>query len=502
LVGLIASYWLFVPMIAEVAPADLVRMELGLTATFLIFVGATTLFHLLWRRLPNNLDMGLMSLNALAFFGSTYLLLWDDYRPWFGFIALALSLFYGLVGYGALKRSGAPPQVALFALAIALVFLTVAAPLQLSGSWITVAWAAEGAVLVWVGFLLGTWQARAFGLGVLAIALARLLLIDTFVYLPAFRLFFNDRFPTFVVGIAAFYAAGYLYHRWRGVVQEWEGQMGLFLLGVANLLTLWILSAEAIRYFDARALAALPSPRRAYLDAENGKLLALTVLWGVYALGLLALAQARGSRYLRWAGLALLALAVGKFVLVDTLALNVDPAAFHPAFNYPFATFLVLLAVVIFAAFLVAKRRDTLLPGEAYALPVLVVAANVLAIWAFSVEAWRYFDSREYLLRTDMDSAKHLTLTVLWAIYAVGVIVVGFVARSNTIRLAGLALLAIPVVKLFAFDVFLLERGYRVAAFVTLGVLLLGTGLAYQRYSGAIRGFLFSKGSPEARDDA
>ena len=69
----------------------------------------------------------------------------------------------------------------------------------------------------------------------------------------------------------------------------------------------------------------------------------------------------------------------------------------------------------------------------------------------------------------------------------------GIALRSSQIRLAGMALLALPVAKLFVFDVFLLERGYRVAAFVTLGVLLLGTGLVYQRYSLAIRGFLFGR---------
>ena len=55
--------------------------------------------------------------------------------------------------------------------------------------------------------------------------------------------------------------------------------------------------------------------------------------------------------------------------------------------------------------------------------------------------------------------------------------------RSAKVRQIGMALLTIPVAKLFVFDVFLLERGYRVAAFVTLGVLLLGAGLVYQRYS-------------------
>ena len=61
------------------------------------------------------------------------------------------------------------------------------------------------------------------------------------------------------------------------------------------------------------------------------------------------------------------------------------------------------------------------------------------------------------------------------------------------VRLAALALLAIPILKLFLVDSFALEQGYRVAAFLGLGAILLAGGFFYQRYSTAIRGFLFDE---------
>ena len=91
----------------------------------------------------------------------------------------------------------------------------------------------------------------------------------------------------------------------------------------------------------------------------------------------------------------------------------------------------------------------------------------------------------------------HLTLTVLWALYAMAVIGAGIASGHSRVRLAGIALLAVPVAKLFVFDVFLLEMAYRVVAFITLGCLLLGMGLVYQRYSLVVRGFLFGS-HPEA----
>ena len=110
--------------------------------------------------------------------------------------------------------------------------------------------------------------------------------------------------------------------------------------------------------------------------------------------------------------------------------------------------------------------------------PGLLIAANVAALWGLTLEAVHYFDARADRLGADTFGGQQLSLTVLWAVYAIGVIAVGIARQSSRIRLAGMALLAVPLAKLFGYDVFLLEREYRVAAFVTLGVLMLGTGFS------------------------
>ena len=56
-----------------------------------------------------------MTLNAVAFFALTYHVLWDDYREWFGLIALGLSLFYALLAFVAIRRPSTPAEMALFA---------------------------------------------------------------------------------------------------------------------------------------------------------------------------------------------------------------------------------------------------------------------------------------------------------------------------------------------------------------------------------------------------
>ena len=172
---------------------------------------------------------------------------------------------------------------------------------------------------------------------------------------------------------------------------------------------------------------------------------------------------------------------------------RLDPLSFLPVLNFHFLVFLIVLGVLLVAAYLYRREGDRLTEQERYVFQVLLVVANAVAIWVLSLEAVRFFDSQEAKLRADFFSAMHLTLTVLWSVYAIGVIGAGIARQSSRVRLAGMALLAIPVVKLFVFDIFLMEQGYRVAAFVTLGGLLLATGLVYQRYSQAVRGFLFGQ---------
>ena len=70
--------------------------------------------------------------------------------------------------------------------------------------------------------------------------------------------------------------------------------------------------------------------------------------------------------------------------------------------------------------------------------------------------------------------------------YAVLLIVLGVVRRRVRDRIMGLVLMAIVVLKLYGSDVWSLGRGFQVAAFLALGVLLLGVSYVYSRYRSVI----------------
>ena len=355
LLALLGSLWAFWAWHDAYTPSGLLVSQGSLTIIFLIFVGATTLFHIVWRRVPKAFDQALMVINAAAYFGLSlsYGLLRDDFRPWLGGFTLLLSAFYGGLAYLALARSREHVYLSLMTLGISAVFLTIAIPVQLGGPWVSVAWAVEGVVLMWLSFTLRMWQLRIFSVGVFAILAVRLLAFDTPVDLRTFTLFLNYRMLAFAFGVLALYLAAYLMRGKQDETHEWERQavFPAFLVG-ANLLTLWVLSAEVIAVIDSGIVEVT--------------------------------GQAAGS-------------------------------------------------------------------------------------------------------------VKSLSLSLMWAVYASIALALGIIKRWRMVRIAGLVLLAVPILKLFLVDSFALEQGYRVAAFMSLGAILLVGGFLYQRYSRAIRGFLFEE---------
>ncbi|MYC31478.1 MAG: DUF2339 domain-containing protein [Chloroflexi bacterium] len=361
LLALVGSLVLFMFWRVELDPT-VALSQVGITVIFLIFVGATTLFHLIWRRPPQVFDQALIVLNAAAYMGLTYWLLWDDFRVWMGGFTLLLAVFYGLLAYGILMRHREQVNLSMFSVGVALVLLSIAVPVQLSGSWVGPAWAIEGAVLVWVSFFIRMPQLRWFAVAAFAVTLGWLLVID------------------------------------------------------------------------------LPGH------------------FGVYS-------------YMGW-----------------------DAGTEWPVVNTYFLSHVMIIAAAYVSAFFWWKNRgETPYEWEAFAPPALVVAANLLTLWALSVQV----DEAVYLWVQGPDTPNYvvrnttsLSLSGLWTVYAAVLIVLGIWKQQRWLRLGGLVLLAIPVLKLFLYDSFELDQGYRVAAFIGLGALLLAGGFLYQRYSRAIRGFL------------
>lgn len=72
-------------------------------------------------------------------------------------------------------------------------------------------------------------------------------------------------------------------------------------------------------------------------------------------------------------------------------------------------------------------------------------------------------------------------LSAFWTVTAIGAVIVGLLRRQAAVRLGGLALLAVAIVKVWTYDLAELDELARVLSFVGLGLLLLVGSFAYAR---------------------
>jgi len=293
--------------------------EVGITIIFLIFVGATTLFHIVWRRAPQAFDLVLMMINAASYLGISLGLMWDAYRAWMGGFVFLIALFYGALAYVALKLSDKNARLSLFALGIALVFITVAIPVQLGDkAWTTIAWAVEGAVLIWLSSILRLPRLRWFSYIVFIIVAVRLLFYDTSVNISTFQPVLNERFLAFAVSIATLYVVSYFLLRESKSSGRSKADATVFLIA-ANFFTLWLLSFEVWDSFSSALRTAELSVKEGLRNAQN---LSLTAVWAVYAVIGLVVGIVKRWRYVRLWALGLLIVPIGKVFIYDVWALE------------------------------------------------------------------------------------------------------------------------------------------------------------------------------------
>ena len=83
----------------------------------------------------------------------------------------------------------------------------------------------------------------------------------------------------------------------------------------------------------------------------------------------------------------------------------------------------------------------------------------------------------------DPDRAEQVALSIFWSVFAISLVVAGFVWRTAGLRYVGLGLFAVVLLKVVTVDLSQVSTGYRILSFIGLGVLLLGTSVLYGKVS-------------------
>jgi uncharacterized membrane protein len=468
---------------------------------FFVVYSLLSFFHnVLPRRRSRWFDVALLASNATVYFAFCYGMWtkagYTDAAP--ATQAMLVAGFFAALFYFGRERSPEDRLLTHAYVGAAVTFLTAAVAIQLELQWVTMVWAVEGLMLTWAGLRAGEPAARRAAVAVFAVALLHWLGFDAqqYAFSPQtlaeggnhFVPLLNARALSCLVLVSALAGAGWLY---RGQAGEGgaraalgEGEraaaVGLYTLA-ANGLALTLLTLDLSDYFGRQKALSEGLARE---RAEGARQFSLTALWALWGAGLVAYGVRRAQRVARYAGLALLVVATVKALVVD---LTFYDSAWHvPLLNSTFLAFALLVAAYAAAVRLYAREGGWLSDDERSVVPVLVVVANVLALVALSAEAVGYFESRRVLGgdaagQRDVELSKQLSLSVVWALYGAGLLLVGRVRRSRLLRLMALALLGLTTLKVFLLDLSALDRAYRIISFIVLGAILLAVSYLYQK---------------------
>ena len=488
--GMACTYILYFAAVDKFySTADFWNVMPFLIAFFVLYSTVIFIYNLTSREKSTLIELLGLLANAGIFFGAAYYLVDDCYgQIWTSLVALGLSVFYTLHVYYFLARRIQDRGLLLSFIGLASLFLALTIPLLLSGEWITVTWALQALVMLWMAGKLDSQFLRHLAYLLYLIVLGRLAFVDLnhqFGYratqagtLPfqEYLLEFGRRLVMFGVPIASLAGA------WKLSATRQPPAADL-AVGNGNDIRGWFRSSGMARAFVATSVGFLFLYLNFELKRSCGCLYpplgepVLTLLW-------VALAGYLLYEYFRQRSAALLVVFLVACLAVLYKLLFFDLNCWEPHLErllytgtYSGTAALMRLLdfgfVLGFLALVFVRFRPG--PDTRQVSVYAGIAGLALLFLYLTLEL-------NSCLACFVPGLRAGGVSILWALFALGLILGGIRTTTRPARLSGLVLFAVVVGKVFFSDLANLDQLYRVVAFLILGILLFAGSFMYLKY--------------------
>ncbi len=402
-----------------------------------------------------------------------------------GLFTLVIALFNFVFAYLLYKNKKIDPTLVYLLIGLVLTFVTLSAPIQLEGNYITLFWAAETVLLLWLSQKSGI-RIMKFGsfiiLGLMIISLFmdwnNVYWIDGKIIL----ILFNKGFITTIVALGALYSTLLLLrNEEENLFQGLDKKSYTTLLELLFILIGYVGGLlEVYCQFDLRVTSGqdLWEIIPIYTGCYN---LAYLLLLSIYI----------HFRKVKWMEVipVFLCILISIVYLIyynpitasvrDFYLLSEPALAKHFYFHYVNVFLLVLLLANATRIIALAYQKTT--NEFRYFLWFICFIAVYLA----SAELENSVVCSSYETGTDLYSIKHqnykVGFPILWGICSFTLMLIGMKLKIKTLRIVGLTLFGVALLKLFVFDIQEMSEGGKIAAFISLGILLLIISFMYQK---------------------
>ena len=425
-------------------------------------------------------DFGILLANTCLYFGvGLYCLSAMNAEQYRGLFTIALGILNFAVSFTLLRNKKTDTNILYLLIGLTLSFVSLTAPIQLNGNNITLFWASESVLLYW---LFQKSKIRIISLTSFIVWGAMLisLTMDWFnVYGTALSVpvIINRAFITTVFAALASYLLFIL--RTRG--PETSGTLSIYQPGrnifrIAGVLLLFAAGSLEIYYQFNR-----------YYPGSNLHILHMLLYGFGFVLLFIFIRSKIPSLNTGWfLKTILLFLCILTYLFFLPATFQVQSAALvqqrllnHFAAHWVSA---LLLAIIIYLLVTFLRQRYDALQKNINLLTWLICGVIVIFL---SAEVHLLVNSLFYNNTNSLPYLRQVYvktgLPILWGLCSFGFMWQGMRLKFSTLRIVSLTLFFVILIKLFLFDIRNIPVAGKIAAFFSLGVLLLVVSFMYQR---------------------
>lgn len=452
------------------------------TAFYLLFLAVNLAHNIRERKKFIASDFGvLLANNALYFTAGLYMLYGAHAAQYKGLFSAALGVLNLVLTMVLVRRQNIDKTILYLLVGVTLTFVSITAPLQLGGHYITLFWAAESVVLLW---LLQKSGIRILQWGLLIVWSCTVIslvmdwnnvygsLPDGQDFLPVML---NQAFIT-TLFVAASNALLTRLLRKAGTPTFDE-----YYTTVLNRL---FANAALILLFAAGAFEIVYQFNTRYPDTSLS-ILYLQLYTGIFLLVLRLLIRKGQLQLPKLLGDLLSCGYLLFYLIASVVAYGVqEQMLFNGQYGWHFVSHWLstLLTGILFYQLITDLRARE---GADEFLPLISWAGSIFAVAFVSIELHLLFNSIAYDKSKGLDATSsdyiRVGLPIIWGLCSFAFMWLGMRYKYRPLRIVSLTLFTVTLLKLFLFDVGRLGAAGKIAAFFSLGVLLLVVSFMYQR---------------------
>ncbi len=487
------------------------------TIFYFIFFGMFLMHNVISKQKFTVLDFSLLLTTTFMYYAAGMFILEEILPTYKGIFTASIAVFNLLVTYPLYKTGKIDKRLIFLLIAVVLTFLSLTAPVQLNGQYITIFWAIESVALLWLSQKTGIKLMRIFSMLVVVLAAGSLFMDWETIYFNIYLggtsehmdIIFNKGFITSISVVASFIINSWLLKHDEKIKfihkinpQGYKTFIGLIILVFMYFAISLELTYHLNYYFERR---------------DEPVALFYSVFHYLYILGMMIWVLKKHQKVMAIIMLALSYISIIVYMsffnysygeLVDDY-LNKIVENSYMLYRLLATVFVALTA---FATWFMFKK---ILDKKHIVTRMSLWLTIFITVFVFSVDITNFMLVSEYsefakftgesyisgfyeLHSSITQSAHRIAWPVLWGVSSFLLIILGLKLNIKDFRFIALALFFVTIVKLFAWDVWYMSQGGRVVAFISLGVLLLIVAFVYQK----LKVLLFEKEEKENEQEA